>query len=152
MEFIQKKIWWTQICLHPHTILRSQVWNILWKWKQNQGSTVFFSLPKRPELRRLLANQNDKGSLQKTHWRSSTSNRKVWWTLITKSSMRRVNHGTIRYFFVALHLATQWIQSYPCKTQTHMRRREVCRNYWSHKPKIVHTNKWLNGIWEEDPS
>ena len=32
-----------------------------------------YSLPKRPKLRSLLANQDDKGSLQKTHWRSSTS-------------------------------------------------------------------------------
>ena len=38
-----------------------------------------YSLPERPKLRSLLANQKDKGSLQKTHWRSSTSCRKVWW-------------------------------------------------------------------------
>ena len=37
------------------------------------------SLPKRPKLRSLPANQNDKGSLQKTLWRSRTSCRKVWW-------------------------------------------------------------------------
>ena len=36
------------------------------------------SLPKRPKPRSLLANENDKGSLQKTHWRSSTSSRKFW--------------------------------------------------------------------------
>ena len=36
------------------------------------------SLPKRPKLRSLLSNQDYKGSLQKTHWRSSTSSRKVW--------------------------------------------------------------------------
>ena len=29
----------------------------------------FFSVPKRPKLRHMLENQNDKGSLQKTHWR-----------------------------------------------------------------------------------
>ena len=49
------------------------------KWHQNQGSTVcFLTSQKRPKLRSLLANQNDKGSLQKTHWRSSTSSSKVW--------------------------------------------------------------------------
>ena len=37
-----------------------------------------YSLHKRPKLRCLLANQNDTGFLQKTHWRSSTSSRKVW--------------------------------------------------------------------------
>ena len=39
-------------------------------------SKYLFSLSERPQLRRLLANQNNKGSLQKTHWRSSTSCRK----------------------------------------------------------------------------
>ena len=34
--------------------------------------------PERPKLRRLLENQNDKGFLQKTQWRSPTSCRKVW--------------------------------------------------------------------------
>ena len=34
-------------------------------------------IPKRPKFRSLLANQNDKGSLQKTHWRSSTLSRIV---------------------------------------------------------------------------
>ena len=43
----------------------------------------FHSLPKRPKLRRLFANQNDKGSLQKTHWRSSTSSKKQGGDLIT---------------------------------------------------------------------
>ena len=38
-----------------------------------------YSLPKTRKLRSPLANQNDKGSLQKTHWRSSTSSRNVWW-------------------------------------------------------------------------
>ena len=42
-------------------------------------SKYLFSLSERPQLRRLLANQNNKGSLQKTHWRSSTSCRKVRW-------------------------------------------------------------------------
>ena len=38
-----------------------------------------YSVPKRPKLRHVLQNQNDKGSLQKTHWRSSTLSRKVCW-------------------------------------------------------------------------
>ena len=38
-----------------------------------------YSVPKRPKLRHMLENQNDKGSLQKTHWRSSTLSRKVCW-------------------------------------------------------------------------
>ena len=44
-----------------------------------EEATCFYSLPKRPRLRCLLENLNNKGSLQKTYWRSSTSCRKVWW-------------------------------------------------------------------------
>ena len=38
-----------------------------------------YSLPKRPKLRSMLANQDDKGSLQKTHWWCSTSSNWVRW-------------------------------------------------------------------------
>ena len=36
-----KKIWWTQNCMDPHTVLRNQIRSILRKWQQNHGSTVF---------------------------------------------------------------------------------------------------------------
>ena len=48
-------------------------------------------------MRSVLANENNKGSLQKTHWRSSTSSRKVRWlddSRSTKSSRRKVNLET----------------------------------------------------------
>ena len=41
--------------------------------------SIYTYFPKRPKLRSLLANPNDKGSLQETHWRSPTSSRQVWW-------------------------------------------------------------------------
>ena len=65
----------------------------------SQEAQHFYSLPERSELLSMLANQNDKGSLQKTHWRSSTSSRKVWWldNSRSKCSMTKV--------------ATEWIQS-----------------------------------------
>ena len=40
--------------------------------------SVYTHCPKRPKLRGMLANQDDKGSLQKPHWRSRTLSRKVW--------------------------------------------------------------------------
>ena len=46
------------------------------KWRKH---SIYTHFPKWPRLRRMLENQNNKGSLQKTHWRSSTSCRKVWW-------------------------------------------------------------------------
>ena len=67
-----------QKCLHPRTFVMSQIRNGLQKWHPEE-SQYLYSFPKRPKLRSMLANQDDKGSLQKTHWRSSTSSRKKWW-------------------------------------------------------------------------
>ena len=59
--------------------------------------------------------------MQKTHWRSRTSCR-IFGDLITadhkvfsEGCESRNNH---RYAIVVQDLATQWIQSYPCKTKT----------------------------------
>ena len=80
-----------------------------------------YSLSKRPKLRSMLADQDDKGSLQKTHWRSSpraekfgdltTADHKV----LDEESESRNNH---RFVVVVQDLATQWIQSYPCRNRT----------------------------------
>ena len=67
------------------------------------------------------ANQNCKGSLQETHWYSraqsgnfgdlTTADHKV----LSEGCESRNNH---RYEVVTQDLATQWTQSYPCKTTT----------------------------------
>ena len=36
-----------------------------------------------------------------------------------------------RYAVVVQDLATQWIQSYPCKTKLHRKHREACKSSWS---------------------
>ena len=45
---------------------------------KSRKHSIFTHIRKKPRLRSLLENQIDKGSLQKTHWRSSTTCRKVW--------------------------------------------------------------------------
>ena len=78
----------------------------------------------------MLENQNNKGLLQKTHWRSSgdliTADHKV----LNEAGESRDTH---RYAVVVQGLATQWIQSYPCKQNLHMRRRKVHQNSWSRR-------------------
>ena len=73
-----QKISKIQKCLHPRTFVMTQIRNGLQKWHPEEAQYLN-SLPKRPKLRSMLANQDDKGSLQRTHWRSSTSSRKKWW-------------------------------------------------------------------------
>ena len=41
--------------------------------------SVSYSFPWRPKLRDLSEDQNYKGPMQKTQWRSRTSSRKIWW-------------------------------------------------------------------------
>ena len=62
-----------QTCRHPHTLLMTQVRNVLRKW--HPRSTYLYSLPKRPKWRNLQVNKYYEGSLQEAHWRSSTSGR-----------------------------------------------------------------------------
>ena len=45
----------------------------------SRKQSIFTHFPKDRSCEVWLPNQEDKGSLQKTHWRSSTSSRKVWW-------------------------------------------------------------------------
>ena len=56
-------IWRTQNCMHPHTFLRTpeRATKVVSKSRQHGIYTHF---PKRPKMRSLPANQNDKGSLQ----------------------------------------------------------------------------------------
>ena len=43
--------------------------------RMTQIRNIIYSHPLRPNVRDLKANQDDEGSLQKAHWRSSTSSR-----------------------------------------------------------------------------
>ena len=61
-----------------HSFLMSQIRNVLLKW--HSGSTVSILISQKTEIANyaMLPNHDDKGSLQKAHWRSSTSSRNVW--------------------------------------------------------------------------
>ena len=126
---------------------------ILRKWQRNQGSTILtLTSQKRPRLLRILENQNSKGTLQKTLWRSSSSCRKVWWLdngSITKSSMRDVNQetitGTLSWYKILLLNGLNHIR---VKRNLHMRRREVYQNSWSRRTDrklFTQTTRWNLG-------
>ena len=51
------------------------------------------SLFEGPKLRHLHKDQDDKGSLQKTHWRSSTSSKKIWRLDYSKSRGARLGNS-----------------------------------------------------------
>ena len=83
--------------------------------------SVYTHFPKRPKLRDLPENQNHKGPVQKTYWQSRTKCRKnvglitADQKVLSEGCESRNNH---RYAVVVQDLATQWTESYPCKTKT----------------------------------
>ena len=62
---------------HPRVLLVNQLQS---RERSGIGQTQhIYSLPEWPKLRHPYEDQDNKGSLQKTHWRSRTSRRKFWW-------------------------------------------------------------------------
>ena len=110
--------------------------------------SVFFSLPERPKLRDLPEDQDHKGSVQKTHWQSRASCRKLWWFIaahhkvLSEGCESRNNH---RYAVAVQDLATQWIQAYPCKNKTSQETQRSLQKFLEpdRKPKAIYTNNSL---------
>ena len=106
------------------------------------------ALSEGPELRYLLEDENSEGLLQKTHrYRRAQSGK--FGDLITAAhkflsggSESRNNH---RYAVVVQDLATQWIQSYPCKTKTSQETQRSLQKFLepNRKPKVIYTDNSL---------
>ena len=62
---------------------------------------------------------------------------------ITKFSVKIVNLETHRYAIVVQDLASQWIQSYPCKTNTSQERQRSLQKFLEpvRKPEVIYTDK-----------
>ena len=86
--------------------------------------------------------------MQKTQWRSRTSSCKFWWLItadqkvLSENCESRNNH---RYAIVVQDLATQWIQSYPCKTNTSQETQRSVQTFLEpgRKPKVIYTDNSL---------
>ena len=94
------------------------------------------SFRERPKLRYLLEYENNKVFLQKTNWYIRVQSGKFG-DLITadhkvfsEGCESRHNH---RYAVVVQDLATQWIQSYPCKTKRLRKRKRAYKSSWSRR-------------------
>ena len=86
--------------------------------------------------------------MQKTQWRSRTSSWQFWWLdnsrpQSPKRQLRiRNNH---RYAVVVQDLATQWIQSFPCKTKNSQETHRSLQKFLEpeRKPKVIYTDNSL---------
>ena len=141
------RIWRTQKCTRTHfsglrfgTSYESDI-----KIKE---ALYLYSLPKRPKWRSLHANQHDKGSLQKTHWRSSTSSRKVWWLDNGWSQSPRWGMWIKRQSPVRCRgsRSCHSMDSVLCVHKTSQETEESSRKFLeqSQKPKVVYTDNSLD--------
>ena len=126
--------------------------NVLRKWHQHQGSFVFLLISQKthiaksayePKLQRLLA-EDALAKLyleQKSLGDSITADHKV----LNEEGQSRNNH---RYAVVFRDLATQWIQSCPCKTKTSQVTEKSLRKFFepSHNPKVIETDNSLKFV------
>ena len=103
---------------------------------------------KKPKLRDLPEDQNHKGAVQKTYWQSRTSCNffgdliTADHKLLSEGCESRNNH---RYAVVVQDLATQWIQSFPCKTKTSQKTERSLQKFLepNRKPKVIYTDNSL---------
>ena len=125
-------------------MLPSHLMNFQWsreeKW--HRVNTTSFLISRKTE------DENNEGFLQKTHQCSRAQSGKFD-DLITaehkvfgEGCESRHNH---RYAVVVQDLATQWIQSYPCKAKTSQETQKSLQKFleptW--KPKVIYTDKSL---------
>ena len=134
-------------CLQPHTFLMTQVRNV--PRKRHQRRTVFFThFPKyrnceiclRTKMTRALGRKRTGDAVPRAeHFCDMiTADHKV----LTEGGESRNNH---RYAAVVQGLATQRIQSYPCKTKTSQETERSLRKFLepSEKPKVIYTDNSL---------
>ena len=110
------------------------------------------SLPEGPKLRYLPENQDYKRFLQKNALKQSCLERKngdlitADHKVLSEGCESRNNH---RHAVVVQDMATQWIQSYPCETQTSLETRKSFQKFLEpdRKPKVIYTDNSFR-IWQ----
>ena len=108
-------------------------------------NSVFTHFPNDHEKWYLLEDQNNKGLLQKTRQCSRCHERKIWetWLLqITKFYVQESESRNKHLFAVVVQdLATQWLQSYPCKSKSSQETKKNLMKFLepTRKSKVIYT-------------
>ena len=127
--------------------------NLQWSREHtwNRGSckhSVFTHFPKDPNCEICLKTKKTKASCRR---RAGTVVSKAEYfgdliiadhKVLSEDSDSRNNH---RYAIMVQDLATQWIQSYPCKTKTSQETQKILQKFWEpdRKPKVIYTDNSL---------
>ena len=142
-------IWRTKKRPCPHSVSQDSDSNVLRKWYQSRGSTVFLGhFPKDRNCEVCLRNKITRAPCRRRTGEAVpraekfgdliTADHKV----LNEEGESRNNH---RYAVVVQDLATQWIQSYPCKTKTSQETEKSLKKFLepSQKPKVMYTDNSL---------
>ena len=137
---------------HPRFLLMNQLQSREEKWYR--ASTVFILTSRRTEIATSAwgPREQNKGSLQKTHWHSRTSGTKSlvsWWQQITKSFVMWISKQSSIRCSGTNFFASQWIRSCPCKTITFQETEKSLQKFLEpmKKPKVIYTKQFLR-IWQ----
>ena len=139
--------------MRPHTVFWNEIQNILRQWQRNQGSTLLFThFPKdrdcdvclRTKISRAPCRRRAGEALPRAEKFGdlTTADHKV---LNIEGCESRDNH---RHAVVVQDLATQWIQSCPCKTNSSCETEKSLSNSWSRRTdRKLHTQttRWNLG-------
>ena len=114
----------------------------------HQGSTVFVHTSRKTKIAKSAREPRLQGLLARSALVMQYFGQRNLVTcsqLITKSSMRSESRNNHRYSIVVQDLATQWIQSYPCKTKTSQETERSLRKFFepSEKPKVINADNSL---------
>ena len=138
---ISQKIWKKQNCMYPHTVLRNQIEHPPKVATKSRKHSIYAHFPKdrncdvclRAKIARVPRRRRTGEALARAEKFGDliTADHKV----LNEGCESRDNH---QYAVVVQGLATQWIQSYPCKTKSsHETERSLSKFLEpSHKPRV----------------
>ena len=148
-----RRIWWMKkfhfAGTHPRVLLVNQLQGREEKWYRNRARTVFILTSRRTKIARFASEPRLQGLFAEnalTQPYLEQKNLVTWITadhkVFNKGCESRDNH---RYAVVVQDLATQWIQSYPCKTKTSQETERSLQKFLepNRKPKVIYTNNSL---------
>ena len=157
---ISEKIWSMKVVLRSHgetlsldietlpVLLMNYQWSRVQKWNRVRVSIVSTRTFRRTQIAISAWRQKWRGLLAEDVLVQSCPEQAilVTWSadhkILSEESASRNNH---RYAVVVQHLATLWLQSYPCKTKTSQETEKSLMKFLepTRKPKVIYTDESL---------
>ena len=148
----ERILWMTEFLnseTHTPVLLMNYLWSLCLREVCFWVNTVFILTSRKTEIARSARGPKSQGSLCRRRIGGAVPRAEKFGDLITADHIvfseggeSRNNH---RYAVVVQDLATQWIQSYPCKTKTSQETQRSSQEFLEphRKPKVIYTDNSL---------